>query len=267
VNLNPGDKIGEYQLVKKIAQNLIGGEYWHGQGPDGQPAFIKLLALRSDQGINPEFQKKQETIRRLNQSHLLRILKIWIQNPYCVFVTELVERSLQDRHRECKELEGSAGIPRSELISHISQAADGLDFLHHYKILHGDVKPGQLLLDGNLVKICEVGFVRPGYSDSPLGAVMGTPAYMAPEVFGGSDCAASDQYALAVTYTYLRTSRLPFPGRSPKELVSAHLHKEPLLGDLPKSEQKILEKALSKDPENRYLSCREFARALQGIMA
>src|SRR5581483_6865805 len=93
-----------------------------------------------------------------------------------------------------------------------------------------------------------------------LGGV--TPLYAPPETFTGQISAHSDQYSLAIVYQEMLTGLRPFNGKNARTLAQQHLHEEPELRALPKSERPAVARALSKEPAKRFPNCLAFVRAL-----
>ncbi len=157
---------------------------------------------------------------------------------------ELAEGSLRDCRAECSRAGGS-DIP-GELLTCLSGAAAALDYLHAHGLLHQDVKPDSIMLVKGRAKVSGLDCAR-----LPIQTLVGTPAYMAPEMFlRASDAApASDQYSLAVSYVEMRIGRRPFGGKDLRGLMRAHVEDSPDLGKLPAPEQKVLRHALAKDPD------------------
>src|SRR5262249_24411412 len=181
-----------------------------------------------------------------------------------VIVTELADGSLKDRFDECRT-QGLAGVPRAELLDYLSDAADALDFLSHkHSLQHLDVKPENLLLHAEHVKVADFGLVKDvGKSQASLVGGL-TPLYSAPEVFQGSPSVHSDQYSLAVLYQEMLTGVLPFPGVTAAELTMQHLDEEPDLSPLPTADRYLLSRALAKEPTQRYACCSDL---IAGLMA
>ncbi len=167
-----------------------------------------------------------------------------------------------------------AGIPFSELLDILSEVARLVDFLHEPRheldgrrdvaIHHRDIKPQNIMLLGGGVKVADFGlsclFDRCAKSRSHDGL---TCAYAAPEMFRLQVSEHSDQYSLAMTYCVLRGGRLPFVG-PPASVMHGHLFEPPDLSMLPLPEQPVVHRALAKDAEERWPSCREFVDALRG---
>jgi serine/threonine protein kinase len=181
-------------------------------------------------------------------------------------------KNLSDRLEECTR-EGTPGIPLEELLRYMDGAAEGIDYLNAHihdlgrgpvSIIHGDIKPQNLLIVGNAVQICDFGLARDVDTVRRTATAMGTYAYAAPELLEGHPHARSDQYCLAVSYIELRTGDLPLFGQT-NLLAVAQLHREGKL-DLSKLEQReaqVIYRATRPDPTQRWPSCRDLVRELR----
>jgi hypothetical protein len=147
-------------------------------------------------------------------------------------------------------------------------AAEALDLMNfQHDLQHLDVKPRNLFLVGNRLKVADFGLVQclEGLAaTAPNSGLRGefTPHYAAPEVFEGVISRHSDQYSIAITYQELLTGSRPFNGNNPRQLALQHLNEQPDLGALPATDRAVVAKALAKDPQERHLSCLAFVRAL-----
>src|SRR5262249_37830095 len=166
------------------------------------------------------------------------------------------------RLKECKA-EKMQGVPAEELVRYFTSAAEGLDFLHSKHVFHRDIKPDNILLVNGHAKVADFGLARAQDRPDMSVSFAGTPIYMAPEAWGGKFYPQSDQYTLAITYAELRLGRRPLDGKDFVELMSRHQDSLPDLEGVPSAENAVLSRALAKQPEKRYPSCKEFARALQ----
>ena len=139
-----------------------------------------------------------------------------------------------------------------------SMRPKGIDFLNQPgensrpRIQHRDIKPANLLLQGGSLKVADFGLVRPIRADETGHTGSSTPAFAPPEFLNGTTSRASDQYSLAITYCYLLSGELPF--RGPKSLQN-QLNGRPDLLLIPGPDRRVVEKALSLDPKDRYESC------------
>jgi serine/threonine-protein kinase len=169
-------------------------------------------------------------------------------------------------------LRGETQLPSQIAILFVEQIADGLDFAHHHGIVHRDLKPSNILvLDDNRVKITDFGLAKlvHGSSLTRPGHLIGTPNYMSPEQALGKEVSPrSDQFSLAIVAYRMLTGRLPFGGDAFQTVMKQIVEAEPfpiLPDELPEAAavSDILFKALSKEAEDRYATCREMAVALR----
>jgi serine/threonine protein kinase len=182
-----------------------------------------------------------------------------------------------DGERLCAKLAREGGISLRRAATIVRELLHGLAALHAAGIVHADVKSDNVLvetIDGrDHVKLIDFGLAHPDLEGRPATVrtrdmVAGTPDYMAPEVIRGhGSTAASDIYAAGVILYELVTGTTPFSGGSSQDIVNRHL-REPVVPpslrrtDLPPILDRIIMRALEKDPEKRYGSAAGFAAAL-----
>ncbi|MCS7023095.1 MAG: protein kinase, partial [Gemmataceae bacterium] len=171
--------------------------------------------------------------------------------------------NLWDRFRECRN-RGLSGIPRSELLRYMEEAAEAIDLMNiQYQIQHLDIKPQNLFLVANHVKVGDFGLAKllDGVSASVTGGV--TPVYAAPETFEGRVSRFCDQYSLAIVYQELLTGTRPFQGTNTRQLLMQHLAGTPEVAPLPEADRAVILRALQKTPEERWPNCMEMVQALR----
>ncbi len=224
---------------------------------------IKFIYGRFDEERASCELKALHRIKEVRHPFLLSLERIEVIDGQLVIVTELAEASLNDRFEACKAA-GLPGIPREELLLYLHDAADALDYMsEHFLLQHLDIKPENLLIVGGRVKVADFGLVK-DVQDVTVSLMGGmTPVYAAPEVFDGHPSLQSDQYSLAIVFQEMLSGILPFPGKTPAQLTSQHLHGHPRLTPLPAGDRPILARALDKDPERRFGSCRTLIEALK----
>ncbi|WDQ17513.1 serine/threonine protein kinase [Rhodopirellula sp. P2] len=259
----PGyEPITGYRLEKKIGEGGF-GEVWRANAPGGLKKAVKFVFGAKDAKRGSRELKSLERIKGVHHPFLLTLERFGIVNDRLVIVTELADGSLEDvlkRHQD----RGSCGIPRAALLSYLHDAADALDYLHgSYQLQHLDVKPGNLLLVGGHVKVGDFGLLKDlrEIDHSVIGGL--TPIYAPPELFDGRPSINSDQYSLAVMYQELLTGTRPFAGRTIAQLATQHIHAAPVLDSLPAADRVAVARALEKDPERRFESCKDFVEALR----
>jgi serine/threonine protein kinase len=256
--LAPGaELVAGYRLVRRIGKGGF-GEVWQATGPDGSPLALKFV-LWSGNGAVVEW-RALEAVAGVHHPNLLPMLASWQTNDLLVIAMELADRTLLDRWQEARD-QGQPGIPREELLAYFWQAADGIDHLHTRNIQHRDIKPQNLLLKGDTLKVADFGLARV-LANSVTGHTGSlTVAYAAPEFFDGRTTRRSDQYCLAVAYCQLRGGKLPFVG-STAQVVAGHLSRKPDLTMLPEEERPVVARALAKKPNERWPSCTAFVEGL-----
>jgi serine/threonine protein kinase len=257
-NIEP---IPGYTLRERIGAGGY-GEVWKADAPGGLAKAIKLVYGYADGDRAARESKALSLIKSLRHPFLLSLERIEIIDSQLVIVTELADCSLKEQF-ERRRLEGLRGIPRNELLQYMRDAADALDYMNEqHSLQHLDVKPENLLLVGDHVKVADFGLVKDVQKQtaSMLGGL--TPVYASPELFSGSASRKSDQYSLAIVYQEMLTGVLPFPGKSAAQLAVQHMNAKPLLFALPPGERKVVARALAKDPTQRFGSCRELVEYL-----
>jgi len=149
-------------------------------------------------------------------------------------------------------------IPAEKAVEIVSRAAEALDHAHREGVVHGDVRPGNLIYDANtdLVKVTDFGIARvTAELRTKSGATIGAPAYQAPEQRGGAPAdARSDQYSLALTLRQLLTGAMPGEG-------------DLSIGRVDPGVAKVLERALAPNPQERFASCAELSGALTAAVS
>ncbi len=250
-----------------VLEEVIGsggfGEVWRASAPGGLKKAVKFVFGTTDQTRAERELRSLERIKGVQHPFLLTLERFEAIDDQLVIVTELADCSLEDVFRRNRE-HGSCGIAREVLISHLHDTADALDYLHQkYQLQHLDIKPANLLLVGDHVKVADFGLLK-DLREAECSVVGGlTPTYAPPEIFDGRPSLHSDQYSLAVMYQELLTGTRPFSGRTIAQLATQHVHSAPNLEPLPPSDRPVVARALEKNPERRFPNCKAFVEALR----
>jgi hypothetical protein len=247
-----------YHLVELLGRGGF-GQVWQATGPGGFAVALKFVQLEHE--VSEAEVRAVDVMKDVRHPHLLPLFGAWQRDGYLIVAMELAERTLHQRAREAVK-QGLPGIPLAELLEYVREAAKGLDYLHAQGVQHRDVKPQNLFLVGGCVKVADFGLAKALDTTATGHTGAMTPAYSPPEFFKGQTHAASDQYALAVTYCQLRTGQLPFPGTTAEAVMSRVLNEPPELAWLAAAERAVVARALAKDPADRWPNCQEFAKAL-----
>ena len=262
------EPIAGYRLIERIGGGGF-GEVWKAEAPGGLQKAIKIIHgdLRSiDADGARHAEQELRALKRLQgirHPYLLSLERYDVVEGRVLIVTELADCNLWDRFREMRTQQ-RPGIPRPELLRYLEEAAEVLDLMNtQYQLQHLDIKPQNLFLVYNHVKVADFGLVKDleGMRGQITGGV--TPVYAAPETFDSIITRYCDQYSLAIVYQELLTGVRPFNGSSGQQLLIQHLREPPNLGPLPPADRAAVARALSKKPEDRFPSCLQFIRAIQ----
>jgi serine/threonine-protein kinase len=272
VHLEAGaEPVSGYRLVRRLGQGG-GGEAWEAIAPGSVHVALKFILLDSALA-RPEL-RSLEVIRDIRHPHLLDVQFILQVEDRLVVAMPLCDKSLADRLDECRR-EGVDGLPLDELLGYMGEMAAALDFLNEPRhrsadgtlvgIQHRDVKPHNVFLVGGSVRLADFGLAKvlEGGTGDHSGCM--TPHYAAPELIEGRISPRSDQYSLAVTYVKLRTGELPFRGPV-ADVLLGHLRGKPDLSGLADGEREVVARALAKRPDERWPSCRDFAKFLEHVL-
>ncbi len=259
----PRELIPGYRPIERLGAGGY-GEVWRTEAPGGLFKAVKLVyGFLGDERAEREL-KALERIKEVRHPFVLSLERIEIIDGRLMIVTELADMSLMDRFEQCRAA-NLPGIPRGELLQYLQDTADALDYMQqHHSLQHLDIKPENLLVVGGRAKVADFGLVKEltDQTRSMVGAM--TPTYAAPELFDGRASEFCDQYSLAIVYQELLTGALPFPGRTAHQLAAQHTQSAPQLAALPGVDRDIVARALAKNPQDRYPSCIDLARALAG---
>lgn len=259
-----------YRLIELLGRGGF-GEVWKCEAPGGILKAIKFIKGTASGASADTAQAVQEfnalkRIISIRHPFILSMDRIEQTGDELLIVMELADRTLFDLFQAYRG-SGYAGIPRDELIGYMTEVAEALDLMFtEHNLQHLDIKPGNLFLVSNHVKVADFGLVsdlgtRHNANDTGELANM-TPLYVAPEVLTGKVSSYSDQYSLAIVYQELLTGTLPFNGKSARQLAMQHMMAEPNLEAVPVKDKVIVAKALAKEPSKRFPSCMSFVQAL-----
>jgi len=255
------EPIPGYRIEKLLGRGGF-GEVWRCEAPGGLKKAIKFVFGNMDQDRATRELKSLNRIKCVQHPFLLTLERFDFIDGRLVILTELADGSLEDEFAR-QRVRGSCGIPRDRLLEHLRDVADALDYLHQrHGLLHLDVKPGNLLMVGEHIKVADFGLLK-DLKDLECSIVGGlTPVYAPPELFDGRPSLHSDQYSLAVIFQELLTGVRPFSGRTIAQLATQHVHAAPQLTALMPADRPVIARALEKNPDRRFHSCRDFIAAL-----
>src|SRR3954451_4046231 len=261
-----------YRVVGHIA---IGGmaSVWAAEDELlGRLVAVKVLApgFAADAAATNRFMREARAAARVSgHPNVVTIFDVGEHDEQAFIVMEYLPGGTV-----AERLRRPTPVPRGAAMRWLEGAASALDSARSCGIVHRDVKPGNLLLDGSgRVAVADFGIARIA-TDSALtqtGQVLGTAAYLSPEqALGKPATDASDRYALAVVAYELLAGRKPFTGELPAAQARQHIESPvPAAsehGNLPAAVDRVLERGLAKDPAARPLTATSFVEDLQGAL-
>ncbi len=284
--LQPGRKLGHYEIVGKLGAGGMGVVYRARDTRLGREVALKVLSDRAGLGDDQRsrFRREAQTISSLNHPHICTLHDVGEVDGIDFLVMELVDgRTLAERL-------GEGALPVAELLALADQILSALAAAHQAGLVHRDLKPGNLMLTATGIKLLDFGLARTaakraGVSDdaddattveSPLttaGALVGTLPYMAPEQLEGREAdERSDVFAFGCVLYEMTTGRRPFPGNDLTSRLSALLRHRPaplwqLNRGLPRGLDPIAARCLELDPNLRYADAGEVRDELAALMA
>jgi len=219
--------------------------------------LVNRAGEQMDQEALARFRREGKAAARLKSSQIASVYDAGDDQGRPFLVMELLEgpdlAALLKKH--------PGGLPIERVLEYGAQAAEGLAAAHEAGVIHRDVKPSNLMLDGNeTLKICDFGIARVEGATAIVtdaGVIIGTFAYMPPEqLLAKPVTGAADVYALGATLFHLLTGRLLFPSDDLGAVMGQHLHKTPpppssLRPTIPHTLDTYLITLLAKDPTRR----------------
>ena len=267
-NLQPGQMLGPYRIISKVGQGGMASVYKAYQPSMDRNVAIKVLPsqLADSKEFAARFQQEARIIARLEHPHILPVFDYGESDGIAYFVMRYLEAGTLKTKME------SGPLPLKEIDRLFSQLADALGYAHGHGIVHRDLKPANALVDeqGNIF-LTDFGIAKLLESASPrltqTDAIMGTPAYISPEQAKAMPVdQRSDIYSLGIILYEMVTGRVPFVADTPLAVILQHVS-DPLplpssiKMDIPEAIERVILKALAKEPNDRYSTTSEFLAA------
>src|SRR5256714_13311772 len=260
---------GRYKLDERIASGGM-GDVWKGTDEVlGRTVAVKILlpSLLDEPGFAERFRGEARTMATINHPGVVDVYDYGSDPAAGAYlVMEYVEGDALSR-----TLSKVGRLTPARTMNLMAQAADALHAAHEKGIVHGDVRPGNLLVrpNGTLV-LTDFGIARAAAVGqlTQAGAVLGTASYISPEQASGAVATPlSDVYALGVVAYQCLAGRRPFEGDNPLEIAMRHVRDQPapLPGDIPPAVRTVVDRALAKDPSARYPSAAAFGQVARRV--
>ncbi|HEY1819712.1 MAG TPA: FHA domain-containing serine/threonine-protein kinase [Trebonia sp.] len=271
--LAPGSQVAGYVLERLVGVGGMAAVYQARDERLGRVVALKLLA--GDEAVRTRFVREARAVAAVDHPHIIPVYAAGESDGMQFIAMRFVPGdTLQGVIRV------SGTLPPRRAAGFISPVASALDAAHAASLVHRDVKPGNILVDARRggpehPYLTDFGIARAMLSAGTLtaaGQFLGTPDYAAPEQVSGQPVdGRADQYALACVAFETLTGTVPFKRELPIAVLYAHLSTPPprvssIRQDLPAAVDDVLDRALAKSPDERYLSCADFADALRDAL-
>jgi serine/threonine protein kinase/Tol biopolymer transport system component len=258
-----GTQVGPYQIVSRLGEGGMGEVFKARDTRLGREVAIK----RAHQEFNARFQREARAISSLNHHNICTL--------YDVGPNYLVMELLEGPTLASQLQRGR--LPMTSMLQYGEQIADALAAAHAKGVIHRDLKPGNIVVTKAGVKVLDFGLAKFAPSSDSVersidtvtasNAILGTPAYMAPEQLEGKECdSRTDIFALGLLLYEMATGKRPFHGDSQAALTADIMRCEPPLAELsPPHFAHVVERCLAKDPEDRWQNAREVKLELEFV--
>ena len=271
---------GRYRIERKIGEGGMSFVYLAQDVASDDRYAIKVLsaALSSDANAMARLRREASLGMRLAHPNICHIIRLGETPDGLVYVVmPYVEGEvLSDRNNRL------GTIPIDDVVRYVRDIAAGLQVAHELKIVHRDLKPENVMIcpvpgGSERAVVMDFGLAKERRADAELqkltatGIILGTPEFMSPEQLRGRPLdPRTDVYSLSLMTYEMLSGKLPFSGRTQQEMMIARLRSDPvpLRQAAPKlgleAVERVLQKAMQRDPGDRYQTAPEFATALAG---
>jgi CHASE2 domain-containing sensor protein/tRNA A-37 threonylcarbamoyl transferase component Bud32 len=265
--------LGRYQVEKELGKGAMGVVYLGKDPKIGRVVAIKTMALSQEfeaeelAEVKERFFREAETAGRLSHPNIVTIYDAGEEHDLCYIAMELLKGGDLVPFAKAGNL-----LPVDKAVSIIARAAEALGYAHRQSVVHRDIKPANMMyhLETDTLKVTDFGIARlTDSSKTKTGMVLGTPSYMSPEQLAGKKVEGrSDLFSLAVSLYQMLSGQLPFQGESMAQLMFKIANEAPtdirtVNPSVPEGLVAFLERAMAKDPDQRFQTGEEFAGALR----
>ena len=265
--------LGRYEIERELGRGAMGTVYLGRDPRISRTVAIKTLALTEEfeseqlEEVRRRFYQEAETAGRLNHPNIVTIYDVGEEHDLAYIAMDYIIGDSLDEH-----VRADALLSIEQVFAIGIQVAEALDYAHEQKVVHRDVKPGNIIfdLDKGQLKVTDFGIAcLTDNSRTRTGTVLGSPFYMSPEQIAGKKVdGRSDLFSLGVTLYQLFTGSLPFEGDSLTSLMYQITNEKPkairkLRSELPTCVTRLINKALEKNPDKRYADGQTMADAIR----
>ena len=267
-----GKQLGPYRVTAPLGEGGMAAVYKAYQAGMDRYIALKVLPqqLAKDPAFVGRFKQEAQLLAKLQHPHILPVFDFGETEGYTYIAMPLVESGT------LTDLLTGQPLPWLQIRNIAVQIGDALDYAHSLGLVHRDVKPSNVLVDkrGNCL-LTDFGIAKLVEGTAKFtntGGIVGTPAYMSPEQGRGDKVdARTDIYALGIMLYEMAIGRVPFDAETPIAIVFKHIS-DPLPlpsqinPDFPDALERVILKALAKDPNERFATAGEMVRALKAAL-
>jgi streptogramin lyase/predicted Ser/Thr protein kinase len=265
--LQPGDEIAGFRVTGVAGRGGMGVVYRAEQLDLQRPVALKLIAtpLARDEDFRERFVRESRAAAAIDHPNVIPVYSAGEEQGRLYLAMRYVDG---EDLRTLVHRDGPLEPHRAASV--IAQVANALDAAHARGLVHRDIKPANVLLDGDHAYLTDFGLTKRLTGETTMtgsGRWVGTLGYIAPEQIRGEGVdARADVYALGCLLFYVLTGVAPYRRDSDEATLYAHLHDAPpdaraLEPDVPEALARVVERALAKDPDDRYPSAGDLGRA------
>jgi serine/threonine protein kinase len=271
-----GQQLGSYRILEQIGYGGLATVYRAYQPALDRYVAIKVLEsfLTEKEGFLTHFQHAARTVTALHHPNIVSVHDFGLENGVYYLVTEYIDGSSLSKYLRDMGQKGQT-LPLEDTLRIVISIANALDYPHRMEVIHQDVKPAYVLLDaqGNTF-LTDFGVTRvlaASVDPTGPGVGIGTPEYMSPEeARGEKPDGRSDIYSLGVVLYEMATGQLPYAANTPMAVLVKHITGPLPLPrstqpDLPEEIERVILRALAKQPNDRFQTAGELAQALDTV--
>ena len=260
--LRSGYTIGQYTLKEKIGNGAF-GVVWLAEKKSSITTTEVAIKISFSEEIDLDGIKQEANIwvRASGHPNVIPIIEADILDDQLIIVSEYAKDGTLDAWLDRFP---NRRPPLEICINVISGILDGLEHLHKRSIIHRDLKPANILFQGNIPRLADFGISRALDSTTQSRSSAGTPYYMAPEAFDGVRNERTDIWSMGVIIFQIFNNCIPFQGSDIGSIIKAIFFEEPTEANVfvPLAIKNIIERALQKNPAERYQSIEEMKKDL-----
>jgi eukaryotic-like serine/threonine-protein kinase len=271
----PKRTLGRYEIERELGKGAMGVVYLGRDPKINRVVAIKAIPLAEEfeeedlAEARARFFREAEMAGRLNHPGIVTVYDAGEDSGLAYIAMEYLRGHHLSHNTDSQQL-----LPPKTVMLLVARVADALHYAHRQNVVHRDIKPANIMFnpDTDELKITDFGIARlTDTSRTKTGIVLGTPSFMSPEQLEGRTLdGRSDQFALGVSLYQLLCGQLPFRADSMPRLMQKiatepHPPIRTIRPDLPPEIERIIDRALSKSADDRYVTCAELALALRAV--